>query len=87
MFPHFTYEFPVTLTIDGYLKVFIINTDCVLCELGNESIHLVMIVGRNSSVCTATRYRVDGPGIESRWGRDFPHPSTPALRPTKPPIK
>jgi len=26
-------------------------------------------------------------GIESRWGRDFPHPSSPALVPTQPPIK
>ena len=26
----------------------------------------------------ATRYGLDGPGIESRWGRDFPHPSRPA---------
>jgi hypothetical protein len=24
------------------------------------------------AVCTATRYGLDGPGIESRWGRDFP---------------
>ena len=26
----------------------------------------------------ATRYGMDGPGFESRWGRDFPHPSRPA---------
>ena len=26
---------------------------------------------------------LDGPGIESRWGRDFPHLSRPALRPTQ----
>jgi hypothetical protein len=30
-------------------------------------------VGRDSSVGIATRYELDGPGIESRWGRDFPH--------------
>ena len=29
--------------------------------------------------------RLDGPEIESRWGRDFSHPSTPALGPTHPP--
>ena len=27
-------------------------------------------MGRDSSVGIATRYRLDGPGIESRWGRD-----------------
>ena len=40
--------------------------------------------GWDSSVGIATRYGVDGPGIESRWGRDFPHPSRPALGPTQP---
>jgi len=44
---------------------------------------LMIIIGRGSSVGTATRYGLDGPGIESRWGRDFPHPSRPALEPTQ----
>ena len=34
--------------------------------------------GRGSSVGIATGYGLDGPGIESRWGRDFPHLSRPA---------
>ena len=29
------------------------------------------MVGRDSAVGIATRYGLDGPGIESRWGRDF----------------
>ena len=38
--------------------------------------------GRDSSGGIATLYGLDGPGIESRWGgRDFPHPSRPALGP------
>ena len=42
-------------------------------------------VGRLGSVFgTATGYGLDGPGIESRWGRDFPHLSRPALGPTQP---
>ena len=39
-------------------------------------------MSRDSSVGIATRYGLDGPVIESRWGRDFPHPSRPVLRPT-----
>jgi hypothetical protein len=35
--------------------------------------------GGGISVGVATSYGLDGPGIESRWGRDFPHPSTPPL--------
>jgi len=31
-------------------------------------------VGRDSSVGTATRYGLDGPGIESRWGARFSAP-------------
>ena len=38
-------------------------------------------VGRDSSVGIATGYRLNGPGIESRWGRNFPHLSRPALGP------
>ena len=35
----------------------------------------------------ATRYGLDGPGIESQWDRDFPHLSRPALGPTQPPMQ
>jgi hypothetical protein len=42
---------------------------------------------RDSSVGIATRYGLDGPGIESRWGRDFPHPFRSALGPIQPPVQ
>ena len=32
-------------------------------------------------------YGLDGPGIESRWGREFPHLSRPTLGPTQPSVK
>jgi hypothetical protein len=35
----------------------------------------------------AIRYGLEGPGIESQWGRDFPQPSRPALGPTQPPVQ
>jgi hypothetical protein len=43
--------------------------------------------GPGSSVGTATDYGLGGPGIESRWGRNFPHLSIPALGPTQPPVQ
>jgi hypothetical protein len=41
----------------------------------------------DSSVGIATRYGLGGPGIESRCGRDFRHPSRPALGSTQPTIQ
>jgi hypothetical protein len=40
-----------------------------------------------SLVGIVTGYRLDGPGIESRWERDFPRLSTPALGPTQSPVQ
>ena len=40
-----------------------------------------------SVVGIATAYGLDDPGIESRWGRDFPHLYRPALRPTQQPVQ
>ena len=44
-------------------------------------------MGRDSAVGIATRYGLDGPGIESRWGQDFSNPFRPALVPTQPPVQ
>jgi hypothetical protein len=43
--------------------------------------------GPGCVVGIATAYGLDGPGIESRWGRDFPQLARPALRPTQPPVQ
>jgi hypothetical protein len=37
--------------------------------------YITPLGGRDSSVGIATRYGLDGTGIEARCGRDFPHPS------------
>jgi hypothetical protein len=39
-----------------------------------------------SVVGIATGYGLGGPGVESRWVRDFPNLSRPALGPTQPPV-
>jgi hypothetical protein len=43
--------------------------------------------GSGSVVGIATGYGLDGPGIELRWGRDFPHLSRPALGPIQAPVQ
>jgi hypothetical protein len=48
---------------------------------------LAIFVGRDSVVGIATRYELDGPGVESWWERDFQHPSIPALGSTQPPVQ
>jgi hypothetical protein len=49
------------------------------------TVHKACVPG--SVDCIATAYGLDGPGIESRWRRDFPRLSRPALRPTQPPVQ
>jgi hypothetical protein len=56
----------------------------------SDGIHLygyIIMGGLGSIVCIATAYGLEGPGIESRWRRDLLHLSTPALRPTQPPVQ
>ena len=43
--------------------------------------------GPGSSVGIVTGYGLDDPGIESRWGLDFPHLSSVAQGPTQPPVQ
>jgi hypothetical protein len=45
------------------------------------------ICGPGSSAGIATDFGLNGPGIESRWVRDFPNLSRPALGPTQPPVQ
>jgi hypothetical protein len=40
-----------------------------------------------SSLIPPLGYGLDGPRIQTRWRRDFPRPSKPALGPTQPPVQ
>ena len=58
------------------------------CNLWDMEIHCTAgQYGPGSVVGIATAYGLDGPGIESRLGRDFPNLSRPALRTTQPPVQ
>ena len=59
-------------------------TSCFTSEwlpVTNYNLPLVRVkaCGPGSVVGIATGYELDGPGMESRWGRDFSHLSRPAL--------
>jgi hypothetical protein len=49
--------------------------------------YYINLSGPGSSVSIATGYGLDGLGIESRWGRDIPHLSRPALGPASSPVQ
>ena len=53
----------------------------------SKKVHCSLCEVPYSSVGISIHYGLDGPGIESRWGQDFRHPSRPALGSTQPPVQ
>jgi hypothetical protein len=47
-------------------------------------LYIPQFVDRDNVIGIATRFEIDGPGIEFWWGRDFPHLSRTALGSTSP---
>jgi hypothetical protein len=60
---------------------------CIVFLLAIRIAVLYLYCGSGSSVGIATGYGLDGPRIDSRWGRDFPHLSRSALGPKQPPVQ
>ena len=64
-----SYKLHHTLKLQDYPQSAV--RDCLFsnfCPVSN------LVVTRDSSVNIATRYRLDGPGMESRWGARFSAP-------------
>ena len=51
------------------------------------SLHYISFRSRDGIVGVATRYGLEGPGIESQWGQVFPHLSRQAPKPTQPSVQ
>ena len=64
----------------------IFNCQPTKCEI-LIYVHMCISLSRESSDAIASVYGLDGPGIESRCGRDFPHQSRLDRRPTQPPTQ
>jgi hypothetical protein len=77
------FAFPNSLIISRFF--FFQQQFCMISSSAYD-LYALHIQGRDTVVSIATRYGLDGPRIESRWGKAFPHPSRTALRPTQPPI-
>jgi hypothetical protein len=96
-----SYTFPLRLPhfFSGSLFVTHVPSPVIVATIENTAnifIHIYIYIfskfisrnrGPSSVVGIATAYGLDGPVIESRWGRDLPHLSRPALRPTQPPVQ
>ena len=60
------------------------NSEIILCDFTRPSdtnrlgTALLKMSSRVVANASATPYGLDGPGFESLWGRNFPHPSRPA---------
>jgi hypothetical protein len=77
----------LVLTRSLRVSVLLILKDFVCIYVLVSLPHLLGACCRDSKVGIATRDGQDGPGIGSRWERDFPHSSRAALGPTQLPIQ
>ena len=62
---------------------------CLLKQIANLDFKILLLCAYGPCRVDgiATGYRLDGPGVESRWVRDFLHLSRPALGSTQLPVQ
>jgi hypothetical protein len=85
---------PVCTGCCSFVRYFVRSRTCNVSWLWHRCSSQLTLHARNIpnggpgiSVGIATGYGLDGPGIESRWERDFSHTSRPAPGPTQPPVQ
>jgi hypothetical protein len=74
-------------TVSEHVGLQVTGRDCEHVSESDIFANGTAVSGPGSVFGITTGYGVDGPGIESRWGRDFPHLSRRALGPTQPPVQ
>jgi hypothetical protein len=75
------------LTVQRTITKALSSTTAFLNTFPGNIFNYPSIWGRDSVLDIATRYELDGPGIESRLGRNISYPSRPALGPNQPPVQ
>ena len=65
-------------------RCYIVSTGVTVSEMNVVTIFEDLALHEDG---TETRYGLDGPGIESRWRRDFPYTSRPLLGITQPSVQ
>ena len=85
---------PGCSVIDDFITPFFVDIQCFndtfRSKYNKVPAAVTMLILRTLTrlgVGIATCYRLEVPGIEYRWGRDFPHPSSLALAPTQPTVQ
>ena len=80
---------PSQYTHDEYRDMLLTLGSCKNPSSTNAREYALRQPGRRHQIADVFRRRlhVTGPGIESRWRRDFPYLSKPAQRPTQPPVQ
>jgi hypothetical protein len=73
----------IPLTPDASLTNMVMTLSVGLLNLTDIFTSSVLSVNLDSITGRATRYGLDAPGIETRWERNFPHPSIPSLERTQ----
>ena len=63
-----------SLTLTGDNFAFLMHNDIETLFITVEKVMGIEVVGRDSSVSIASRYGLDGPGIESRWPERYSAP-------------